>query len=143
MVFVQQKHPGLFARIRNGWQSWRIHRKGLAELCSSAEVDFIARDLSLSRHDLQAMAAKWPGGSDLLNHRMATLRLDPEKLSVSELGVFRDAERVCTVCGSKNQCKHDLAKHPTSGDWRKYCPNVDTLDAFWDARWLPVAKTRK
>jgi hypothetical protein len=76
------------------------------------------------------VTAKWPDGSDLLRWRLMTLQLDPEQFSPAEFGALRDLQRVCTMCGGKNPCEHDLARDTSSADWRSYCPNVDTLDAL-------------
>src|SRR5215471_12578787 len=135
-----QKRGTFLASIRKGWRNWRARRNALAELHQSTALESVARDLNLSPQDLQAVTAKWPTGSDLLNERMTALRLDPERFSPAELGALRDAQRVCSICGSKSECKHDLAESPTSGDWRSYCPNVDTLVGLQNARWFAPLK---
>jgi len=139
----RNQEPGAFlSSIREGWRNWRTRRKALAELHQFTALDTVARDLSLSLQDLHAVTAKWPSGSDLLNERMTALRLDPNRFSPGELGALRDAQRVCTLCGSKTTCKHDLAENPTSGDWRSYCPNVDTLAQLQTARWFAPLKPK-
>jgi len=135
-----QERGTFLASIRKGWRKWRTRRNALAELHQSTALESVARDLNLSPQDLYAVTAKWPTGSDLLNERMTALRLDPERFSPTELGALRDAQRVCSICGSKSECKHDLAENPTSGDWRSYCPNVDTLDGLQNARWFAPLK---
>ena len=120
--------PGVFlVRIREWWRNWCARRNGLAELRQPTVLEFVAKDLNLSPQELHAVAAKWPNGSELLYARMAVLRLNRKQFSPAELGVLRDAERVCTLCGNKKTCKHDLASNPTGSDWLSYCPNVDTL----------------
>jgi hypothetical protein len=52
---------------------------------------------------------------------------------------MRDLQRVCTVCGSKRRCAHELAKNPSDPAWQKYCPNATTLAALVAER---AAKTR-
>jgi hypothetical protein len=139
MIFVLRAHQGgaFLASIVEWWRNWRTCRNSLADLHQSrALLEPLARDLNLSPGDLRAVAAQWPHGSDLLSRRLTTLHLNPDQFSPAEVGALRDAQRVCTLCGSKNPCKHDLAKYPTSSDWRTYCPNVDTLSALQSARWF-------
>ncbi len=132
MISVQARGGGAFlVNILEGWRNWRRTRNGLAELHQfRTDVELLAIDVNLSPGDLRAVTAKWPDGNDLLRRRMTTLQLDPEQFSSAELGALRDLQRVCTLCGSKTPCQHDLARDTSSADWRNYCPNVDTLDAL-------------
>jgi uncharacterized protein YjiS (DUF1127 family) len=132
MIFVQAHGGGAFlVNILEWWRRWRRTRNGLAELHRlRTGVELLARDVNLSPWDLRAVIAKWPDGDDLLRRRLATLPLDPELFSSAQFGALRDLERVCTLCGSKSPCKHDLAKNASSAGWRNYCPNVETLDAL-------------
>ena len=132
MISVQARRGTAFlVNILEWWRNWRRTRNGLVELHQlRTGLELLARDVNLSPGDLRAVTAKWPDDSDLLRRRMTTLQLDPEQFSSTELGALRDLQRVCTLCGSKSPCEHDLAKDTSSADWRNYCPNVDTLDAL-------------
>jgi uncharacterized protein YjiS (DUF1127 family) len=132
MISVHPREGGAFlVNILEWWRSWRRTRNGLAELHRSrAGLELLARDVNLSPWDLRAVAAKWPDGSDLLGRRLTTLRLDPEQFSSVQLGALRDLERVCTLCGSKSHCEHDLERNASTAAWRDYCFNVATLDAL-------------
>lgn len=113
------------------WRKLRRRRHCLAELDRfPAGLELLARDVNLSPWDLRAVAAKWPDGDDLLRRRLRTLQLDPELISSAQSCAHRDLERVCTLCGSKSRCEHDLASNAGSADWRDYCLNVATLDAL-------------
>ena len=141
MVSIQAHGGGAFlVKTLEWWRNWRRTRNGLAELHQPTGLELLARDVNLSPGDLRAVTAKWPDGSDLLRRRMMTLQLDPEQFSPAELGALRDLQRVCTLCGSKSPCEHDLARDTSSADWRNYCLNVDTLDALQSEVHLP--KTR-
>jgi hypothetical protein len=43
---------------------------------------------------------------------------------------MRDLQRVCTVCGSKRRCEHELTNNPSYPAWQKYCLNATTLLAL-------------
>jgi len=139
MISVQAREGGGFlVNILDWWRSWRGTRKGLAELHRfRTSVELLARDVNLSPWDLRAVAGEWPDGSDLLCHRLTTLRLNPEQFSSTQLGALRDLERVCTLCGSKSRCEHDLARNASTADWRGYCFNVATLDALQNESSFP------
>jgi hypothetical protein len=104
------------------------------------EVGRIATDLRMTASDLHALAKGGPESTVLLERRMTALDLDREEILQSEPGVFRDLQRVCTLCNNKKRCSHDLAKAPCATTWKSYCPNVSTLLAL-DA--MPWASRRE
>jgi uncharacterized protein YjiS (DUF1127 family) len=111
---------GPFARLVQRWRNWNRRRRNIAEL------DWrIAHDLAVSPTELRVLAGKWP--DDLLNRRLEQLDLDRAHL---EPQVLRDLERVCTLCGSKRRCRHELAGNPYDSRWIQYCPNATTLSAL-------------
>src|SRR6516165_2797871 len=61
---------------------------------------------------------------------MNEIKLDREGITQADPQVMRDLQRVCTVCGSKRRCAHELAKNPSDPAWQKYCPNATTLWAL-------------
>ena len=71
---------------------------------------------------------------DLLRCRMITLDLDPYEWALSERALIRDLHRRCARCEGRERCAVDLAAESTDAlpqehqEWRKYCPNVATLD---------------
>lgn len=111
---------GLLVRLVRWWRNWKRARRNIAEL------DWhIARDLAVSPAELRVLAGKWP--DDLLCRRLEQLDLDAPQV---ESQVMRDLERVCTLCGSKRRCAHDLAGDPSDSRWIEYCPNATTLSAL-------------
>ena len=98
--------------------------------CGSAEMERIARDVGVSGTDLSILAGKWPDAAELLYWRMNEIKLDRMEITQADAEVMRDLQRVCTVCGSKRRCEHELAKNPSDRAWEKYCPNVTTLSAL-------------
>ena len=118
-------------QLSRWWQNWCGRRAAIAELnrCGS-NVERIAHDVGLDPAGLRTLAGKWPGAADLLEQRMAQLKLDEDDVRTSEPQVLRDLQRVCTVCASKGRCTHDLVKAPSDPAWREYCPNAPTLAAL-------------
>ncbi len=107
-------------------RSIRQNRRGFDEW-SNYEVARIAQDVGLSSQDLREMIQLSPDAAKLLLRRMSVLHLDADELAKSDMNVMRDLQRVCSTCGSKRQCRIDLADDPENPVWRRYCPNEDTL----------------
>jgi hypothetical protein len=99
------------------------------------EAERVATDLRMTASDLHALARQGPESTVLLDRRMAVLDLDSDEVLQSEPAVFRDLQRVCTLCGSKRQCSRDVANNPDSAAWKDYCPNVGTLLALGAMPW--------
>jgi uncharacterized protein YjiS (DUF1127 family) len=132
---------GFARRLAHWWRSWNGRRRTMADLgrCGPAEMERIARDVGVSGADLSILAGKWPDASDLLYRRMNEIKLDRKEITQADPQVMRDLQRVCTVCGSKRRCEHELANNPSDPVWQKYCPNATTLSALAIER---AAKTR-
>jgi hypothetical protein len=128
-----------FNTVARWWRSWTTARANMANLdyCGAEQTDRIARDLGVSEPELRALAGKWPDSADLLNRRLAALELDPAEIRRTEPQVLHDLQRVCTMCASGRECRHDLARAPSDPVWRDYCPNVTTLDAVAAERAKP------
>jgi hypothetical protein len=118
--------------VANWWRNWRAARANLASLdrCGADDAERIAHDLGVTAPELRALAGRWPDSADLLDRRLAALGLDRAEIRRTEPQVLSDLQRVCTVCTSDRECKHDLAENPYDPGWREYCPNVVTLDAL-------------
>ena len=123
--------PGMVGRLADWWQNLRAAHMRLRELQRCGDnLEHIARDVGLSSSDLYAMAAKPPDVADQHKQRLAALDIDRAALLRRHPRVARDLERVCSLCGQKRRCEHDLASHPNDPVWRTYCPNTQTLDAL-------------
>jgi hypothetical protein len=126
------ERTGFVRRFAHWWRKWNGKRRAMLELdaCGSAEMEHIARDVGVSGADLSILAGKWPDAADLLYSRMNEINLDRTQVTRADPQVMRDLQRVCTVCGSKRHCEHELAKNPSDPAWQKYCPNATTLSAL-------------
>ena len=124
--------PGFTRRFARWWRNWNGRRKARLDLdcCGAVEVERIARDMGVSGADLSILAGKRPDAADLLYWRMNEVHLDRKEITQREPEVMRDLQRVCTVCGSKRRCEHELAKNPSDPAWQIYCPNATTLSVL-------------
>jgi hypothetical protein len=122
------------------WQRWcdRARSRSEFEVCGVEGMERMARDAGVSVNELRELATRSPESADHLLERMTALDLDPNEIVKIEPQVFRDMQRVCTMCKSQKRCIGDLEKDVQNPAWKNYCPNVQTLlslDALlWSAR---------
>jgi hypothetical protein len=90
----------------------------------------IARDLGASPTELREFARKGSGAADLLQKMLIALKVDPDSFTMSELGVMRDLQRLCTMCAEKKRCARELADGTAAEHFHEFCPNAQTLDAL-------------
>jgi hypothetical protein len=107
-------------------KAFLARRAAIDELaaCDVSEVARVAQDLGISPADLCALAARDRTAADLLNRRLATLRVNP--ISADPV-LMRDLQRCCSSCDSKQLCVHELEDRPQIASWPKYCPNKETI----------------
>lgn len=131
-----QEEASMLGRLGKWWKRWREQAMTVAGLheCGDAEFSHVARDIGLGASDLKVLAGKWPDAADLVERRAAALDLDTDEIARTDPEVMRDLERVCSLCGSKRACEHDLCHDPRSSRWQDYCPNAETLAAIGEIR---------
>jgi hypothetical protein len=95
----------------------------------------IARDLRLTQGELQELARKAPNAADLLLKMLVALHVALEN---TDPHVMRDLRRLCTTCGAKKRCEHELADGTAGDHFREFCPNAFTLDALLEGSILGV-----
>jgi len=102
------------------------------------DIDRVAHDAGVTTGELRELARRSPHSADLLLERMAALDLNQNEVLAVEPHVFRDLQRVCTLCECHGRCKRDLERDPNDPVWKGYCPNASTLvslDALpWSSR---------
>ena len=102
--------------------------------CTPDEVIRIAKDLRVTPGELQELARKGPNAADLLLKMLVALHVDPKVLENTDPHVMRDLQRLCTTCGAKKRCEHELADGTAGDHFREFCPNAFTLDALLDRK---------
>jgi hypothetical protein len=110
-------------------------RRELAK-CGPEEVAAIARDIGLSTQELEFIASKGPNAADELPKLLRALGVDPQKILSDRNGTLRDLQRICTTCGHKAQCKHELAAGTATKHYHGYCPNAVSIDELFGLRQL-------
>lgn len=115
----------IIKRIRN----WLAGMQDSTELrrLDTVELERIADDVGLSPAELVTVVSRGPDAAALLPRRMEALHLDPNRVAARDLAVFRDMQRLCTLCTVKGRCERDLAEKPFDPSWEQYCPNAFTL----------------
>jgi hypothetical protein len=119
------------------WVGKYRHNFGLDSqfgLCTPDEVMRVARDLRLTPGELQELARKGPNAADLLLKMLVALHVDPKALENTDPYVMQDLQRLCTTCGAKKRCEHELADGTAGAHFREFCPNAFTLDALLDRK---------
>jgi len=77
-----------------------------------------------------AAVAPAEGPSDLLYDRMDALGLTTADVERFAAGMTAELEASCACCADKGECRHDLAENPDDPNWKTYCPNATSLEAF-------------
>jgi hypothetical protein len=127
-----QKRSSLTEIIVGWWRKWTGFNPAYSDIscCVQADVERIARDVGVSAAELRALAKLGPDSADLLQRRMAALKLDQNKVFHTEPGTFHDLQRICSMCESHKRCAHDMAQSSINSAWEDYCPNAATLQAL-------------
>jgi hypothetical protein len=116
------------------WVKSYRHATGLRDElahCGADEVKAIASDLGLTTADLRELASKGPGGADLLTRMLMAMKVDPKVLSELDPRVTRDLQRLCTTCGAKRRCEHELAAGTAVKHMHEFCPNAVSLKTLF------------
>jgi len=138
----QPNHPVIEVALNAiaNWVNKYRNSLGLAnELgqCGPDDVMQIARDLGVPANQLRELVGKGPGSADLVQKMLIALNVDPKALANSNPLVMRDLQRLCTTCGDKKRCAHELAEGTAAEHFRDFCPNALTLDALFKQKDRP------
>jgi hypothetical protein len=120
-------------RVIDAWKSfWSIERqrRQLAEEMASLgrdEAGRILRDIGLPESSLPVVVRRGARSRALLEGMYARLSITGEALQ-RDRAVTRDIERQCLICAAQRQCRRWLARGGDPEEYRKFCPNAETLD---------------
>ena len=98
--------------------------------CGPNEVAQMASDMGLSPDELRTLSAKGPRSADLVAKMLIALGVDPKTLADKDPLVLRDLQRLCSTCGDKGRCGHELSAGTAPAHFHEFCPNAYTLDAL-------------
>src|SRR5262249_31044835 len=121
-----------YPRVRqliDTFTSWLQYRREVNEMRRMDRGDFerIAEDLRISPGDLDELVRHGPHAADELPRMLQALGVDEAALARSQPMVLRDMERVCSLCGHKTQCDHDLVAGTAVAHYEDYCLNAPTI----------------
>jgi hypothetical protein len=121
---------GFRASIETAWRrccDWIGGSTAGFEYLDEQDFERMAHDAGVTTGEFCKLVRRGSGSADLLLKRMAALDLDKNEVLKLEPHVFRDLQRVCTMCERQGRCKHDIARDPSDPAWKNYCPNSETL----------------
>jgi len=140
----QQEHFPVVEMVLNSIADWvNRYRNAVGHIngcdsgltrCGPDEVRQIADDLGISPGELRELANKGPGSAELLQKMLVALKIDAKALDQAEPLVMRDLQRLCTTCGNKKRCVHELADGTAAAHFHEFCPNAFTLDALLEEK---------
>ena len=109
---------------------WLKHQQEMRELrdMNGGDFDRIARDLSVSPAELDALVRQGPHASDELPQLLKALGIDEATLSRTQPVLQRDMLRVCAACQEKNRCNSDLDAGALAQRYEEYCPNAPAIE---------------
>jgi len=114
----------------NLFGDWLKHRQEMHELRDMNSGDFarIARDLSVSPAELDAIVRQGPHAADELPQLLKSLGIDETTLSRTQPVLQRDMIRVCAACRQKARCNADLDAGTLAQHYEEYCPNAPAIE---------------
>jgi len=101
-------------------------------------MERMAHDAGVSVNEFRELATHSTDSADLMLERMTALDLDPNEVVKVEPQVFRDMQRVCSMCKTQKQCVADLERHVLLHDGS---PVADESCPDW-AMWLAARGVR-
>lgn len=133
----QQPHFPVLDLVLNSIADWvnnyrdSIGHDRSLERCGRDEVMQIAQDIGISPDDLRELSSRGPDSAKLVQKMLLALGIDPTALANKDPLVMRDLQRLCTTCGDKSRCRHELAAGTAKAHFHEFCPNAFTLDALF------------
>ncbi len=116
-----------------GWLSRGWEAASEAQALASLDQDtirMIARDCGIEPSQLLELAKAGPDAADEMIAMMKALNIDPMEVATRYQHQFRDMQVNCSQCGSKSQCRKDLAQGLAAQHFNDYCKNADHLSAM-------------
>lgn len=120
-------------RLLVGLADWFGRFDGSGGGHGACEVDRIARDLRVSRAELEALVARGRQRSDELPKMLDAFDIDEPELAQREPGVLRDMALLCALCVAKSRCARELRSGTARRRLHEYCVNSFTIDALVSA----------
>ncbi len=119
-------------RLMGKLSEWLGRLGDTAELraLGAAKLDCIARDVRVSRTELETLTYQGRRGADELSGLLKALGIDERAIARKEPGVLRDMTLVCALCAEKIRCNREIEAETTAQHLHEYCANSYTIDAL-------------
>lgn len=91
------------------------------------QVQELARDVGVTTDDLYRLDRVGAHVRVLMPRRLSHEGVNPAVVQAEWPSVWKDLQRVCSVCESKDVCRHDLDTAPNAAGWQYYCSNEGTI----------------
>lgn len=93
------------------------------------QIEELARDVGVTAADLYRLDQ---AGSPpvAMPRRLALEGISPAVVEAKWPSVWKDLQRICSVCQARDVCEVELELAPDARDWRRYCPNEGTIRAL-------------
>lgn len=114
------------------WRDYQSSRAALSELMDldPQEISRMANEYGLSSGDLQDLVAEGPHAADLMDRMLRARGLDPNDIRHDLPGVVADMAVLCSRCGVKGRCEHELDAGTAARNADDFCPNAMTMRAL-------------
>ncbi len=97
------------------------------QMLDAGQIDEIARDIGLTSDDLRRLDQMYEHSEMLMPQRLRHEGINPAVIEARWPSVWKDLQRVCGNCRSKDVCQAELEIAPDAQDWRRYCSNAGTI----------------
>ncbi len=124
--------PGAILLMIEGWRERSRLRYELDRLGQHGELERVLTDSGIAAGDVSRLMRAHPRTPQQLAGMMRRLGIDRSALprSVAVAETLRAMEWRCGECVDWRTCRNWLGSRDASGSYRRFCPNVDTLDAI-------------
>lgn len=132
----------IFNGINRWWRVWiPRHKHPESEYRSRPKAQRIASEGAAHPLERNTIAGQNHRTFELLLMRMQALQLEVSEVVRLKPAMFQHLTRVCTNCGCKIECEHDIARElagKVTQGWENYCPNAATLHAIGALAWFGI-----
>lgn len=122
-----QEIRDFFSRIGQSFE--RSDLRGL----DPQTVQGLARDIGVTTDDLYTLDRIGAEEPVLMPQRLSLEGVSPAVVQAEWPSVWKDLQRVCSLCESKDVCKNEFELAPDANDWRRYCANEGTIKSLQES----------
>jgi hypothetical protein len=131
---MQKRAPiAYFVHRENITRYQRLPQTALEPDRRRAVLDLLAQEEAAER-EIDIANDGVAHAADALRKFLSALGVDPQRLKSDDPALMRSLQRICTSCGHKAQCQHEVAAGTAAIRYHNYCPNAMSLDTLFDSK---------